>query len=637
MSVPSLSQAQIVVNETFTTGSAAGWTFLGAAALTGNGTTDPVGDGWLRLTPYVGNQAGLAAYTGGTPFTSANGVLVELEYASWGSTLNAGADGLSVFLYDATKDMDGVRPGGSLGYCWGAGGYLGIGLDEWGNFTSTDDFNRCSSVSGDGVGTGRHPQRVVIRGPLRSDGTGNPYVTSVVVSPNVDENSTTRPAIRRRVRFSLVPNGLGGYRVSVAYGYSDASSLADVITLQNFNYVAPSQLRLGFAASTGANINYHEVRNVTIRTPADVRVTKTVDAPQVLRGRNVSYTVVVSNQDINPTDAGNQSPDIIGPTHTPAINDDVPSALESGTVTWTCVASTGSTCPADSGTGSLSGLTNYTLASGGTLTFTITGRVATTNSCGATVVNTASAIFPATSGFADMNPDDNSASASFEVICPTVQIRKISTDGVGTFSFQGSNGIASHVITTVTAGAAAAGNVQTLLEAGTATTITEDEPPAGFVLDSASCSNLGSDGATDGVATFDAGTRTITLDAAATIQANGNPIVCTFTNRIRSADLSLQKTVNGGDSIDASAGSTVDFTIVVRNGGPDDADGAVVADPAVSGLACSAASCSSTDTALAACPGATGAALVSALQTGVAITPFRNGGELSFSLTCTVE
>lgn len=105
---------------------------------------------------------------------------------------------------------------------------------------------------------------------------------------------------------------------------------------------------------------------------------------------------------------------------------------------------------------------------------------------------------------------------------PTVTIRKISLNAVGTFDFTGSNGLAAQSITTSVAGTPASALTQTLTAASVATTITEAIPPAGFSLTGASCTGLGA----GGTATLSG--RTLTLNAAAT--APGSNAVCTFTN-----------------------------------------------------------------------------------------------------------
>ena len=93
-----------------------------------------------------------------------------------------------------------------------------------------------------------------------------------------------------------------------------------------------------------------------------------------------------------------------------------------------------------------------------------------------------------------------------------------------TFSFTGTNGIASQTLTTTASGTPVEGAVQTLTTVGQQTTITESGPPAGYTLTDASCTGL----PTNGTATLNQATRTLTLNAAAT--AAGAELVCTFTN-----------------------------------------------------------------------------------------------------------
>src|SRR5262249_30262834 len=103
---------------------------------------------------------------------------------------------------------------------------------------------------------------------------------------------------------------------------------------------------------------------------------------------------------------------------------------------------------------------------------------------------------------------------------PTVTVTKVSTGGVGQFSFSGTHGIAAHDITTVTPGVGVAGTTQTLTAASTSTDVTESALPAGFVLTNINCTGLGA----GGTATPDINNKTVTLDAAAT--APGAVISC---------------------------------------------------------------------------------------------------------------
>ncbi len=124
----------------------------------------------------------------------------------------------------------------------------------------------------------------------------------------------------------------------------------------------------------------------------------------------------------------------------------------------------------------------------------------------------------------------------------------------------------------------------------------------------------------------------------------GDDLTCTLTNtRNNQADLRVTKTntpgVNG--EVDQAAdtvvsGAAANYSIVVTNLGPDAADGSVLGDPVPTGLTCTTASCTAAGGA--ACPVATGAALVAALQgAGATIPTLPNGGSVTVTLTCTVQ
>ncbi|WP_408952307.1 DUF6923 family protein [Lysobacter sp. Hz 25] len=424
------AQAQFKVAQAFTNSTAPGWTILGTNnALTnndsgiltggygliadGNSTNDANGSGWLRLTTDQGTQIGNALFTGGT-LPSSNGVIVEFDYVIWGGN---GADGISFFLYDATQSMVGALPGAGLGYCDGLGGYLGIGLDEFGNFSGQAPgvAGGCSPLSGSPGGAGA--DNVVVRGPLSDN---NRFISRTLLSGGIDVPTVTVRPAADRARIVLMPNGSGGYRVSVGVG-QNGGAVTTVLSELNFPYTAPSNLRMGFGGATGGLNNIHEVRELTAAAPADIAVTKTVSATPLFRGQPMSYTVTIANTDINITDPGNQAPSIDA-ANAPDITDTLPASVTGAT--WTCSATAGSTCPAASGSGNLAFTGGYTLAPGGVLTFTISGTVAAAATCGASVPNTASANFSATDGFSDIDPTDNSATANFTVACADLAITK---------------------------------------------------------------------------------------------------------------------------------------------------------------------------------------------------------------------
>lgn len=113
--------------------------------------------------------------------------------------------------------------------------------------------------------------------------------------------------------------------------------------------------------------------------------------------------------------------------------------------------------------------------------------------------------------------------------------------------------------------------------------------------------------------------------------SGGDDIECTITNRVPEADLAIVKTADPGEVV---SGEEVVYTLLVSNGGPDAADGAIVRDPAVDGMTCTAVECGGA-TGGAVCPAVSVAALQS--SDGVAIMTFPADSSLTISLTCTAD
>ncbi|ALN59687.1 hypothetical protein GLE_4346 [Lysobacter enzymogenes] len=439
------AQAQFKVSSTFRNNTEAGWTITGtnpgtnrSGILTGgygaipNNVNDANGSGWLRLTTNLNNHQGQALYTGGS-FPSTQGVTVEFDYVNWGGN---GADGTTFFLYDATGTMGG-NPGGSLGYCGGNGAYLGLGLDEFGNFSGQlpGVTGGCPSTSGS---PGSQSDRLVLRGPA-SDSYR--WLANAAVSGGIDSPSVTTRPTSNHLMVALIPNTpQPGYTVTVSQGPTGGTQTV-LLNNVNFNYPAPANLRMGYAASTGGLNNIHEIRNMLASVPADVGIVKTVSAPRIRRGQPVTYTLAVSNNDINPVVAGNQAPTIPG-TDAPDIADSFPAQVTG--VSWSCVASAGSTCPAN-GSGNIAVTGGYSLLPGGTLTFTVTGTLANNATCNSTVTNTATVAFSNSDRFGDINTANNSSSVNFAVDCVNLSVDKTATPasftagGTGTYAIAVAN------------------------------------------------------------------------------------------------------------------------------------------------------------------------------------------------------
>ncbi|MBF4290684.1 MSHA biogenesis protein MshQ, partial [Vibrio anguillarum] len=112
----------------------------------------------MRLTQAVQNQATASTFQRIFP-AAGNRVEVEFDYFAYGGN---GADGVAIVFSDASVTPQVGAFGGPLGFGYKvneqkpgfAGGWLGIGLDEYGNY----------SIEGGGNGPGRRQQAVVLRG-----------------------------------------------------------------------------------------------------------------------------------------------------------------------------------------------------------------------------------------------------------------------------------------------------------------------------------------------------------------------------------------------------------------------------------------------------------------------------------------
>ena len=364
---PAAARAQFPITETFTGTSAPGWLLLGNAQLTGNGTIDPVGSGWLRLTSALDNEAGSAIYD--TAFASSDGIVITFDYADYGGS---GADGFSVYLIDGTTASPTVgSPGGPLGYagkytfhgstCTTAGsltetapgvtnGYVGIGFDEYGNFSN------CQSGYD---GPGLTPQSVVVRGSGSGATPGFTYLAGAQVSAS-PFNATIDDVPRssaRHVRISVV-NEMITAEVDFGSGYQTVIGQYNLATAPG-QIAIPSTFKLGISASTGASTNYHEIQNLVVAMPVNLALSQSASPSSVAVGDTVTYTITVANDDTNAATGV-------------AIADALPAGLTG--VSWTLSSATGgATATAASGTGALSDTLD--LPRDSSLTFTVIGTV----------------------------------------------------------------------------------------------------------------------------------------------------------------------------------------------------------------------------------------------------------------------
>ncbi|HEX7803242.1 MAG TPA: hypothetical protein VF471_10870 [Pseudoxanthomonas sp.] len=385
---------------------------------------------------------------------------------------------------------------------------------------------------------------------------------------------------------------------------------------------------------------------------ASINLTKNAAAPVAVAGQptqfDVAYTLVVNNPTLLPAN--------YSLTDTPGLDANVNVVSASYTLN-------GGAASALSGGGPWTLQPQWrSLAAGATDTYQLTVRInvnrggtTSNDACAAPSVagsglhNSASAVLQGVPGNTTFN-----ASACRNTPTPVwVSLRKqlsgraVATDQVQVRLLSGGNPNAS-AVTTGSATPASASTGLVVLAAGNTMQFEEavkqngtgaDQAPTNYAT-SLVCTNATAGSAT--VLPSGAGTALATSRQWAEFTpASGDDLDCLITNTPNVAQLQISKTNTPAAGPADQASDTVTqglptiYQIVVRNNGPLSANGAVVSDPAATGLTCTTASCAAAGGA--ACPAVTGAALVTALQNGVTIPTLPVNGTATFTLTCTVN
>jgi MSHA biogenesis protein MshQ len=227
-----------------------------------------VNSGFLRLTNNTGNNAKAATVPGIFP-AAGNYISVEFQQYAYNGT---GADGIAVILSDYSVPAVPGAYGGSLGYAQEtgihdgfAGGWLGVGLDEYGNYQNTNEGRIggqgfiVQSVGARGSGSGQTDYRWLggtgVLSPTIDNRTSTSasygYYYQVVVDARNDPTSTS----------IVVRRDTGG-------GYADLINIPNVYTAataQGFTQApVPTNWQISFTGSTGGSTNIHEISGLRI-------------------------------------------------------------------------------------------------------------------------------------------------------------------------------------------------------------------------------------------------------------------------------------------------------------------------------------------------------------------------------------
>lgn len=226
-----------------------------------NSTLPSVQNGRLRLTQNVTDQATSATFQRLFP-GAGNLVTVEFDQYAYKTFGTSGADGMAVVLSDATLTPQPGAFGGPLGYGFKtgisgfAGGWLGVGLDEYGNYAN----------EGGNYNWGSRPQAVSIRGS-GSGTSGYNYLAGTVsnLSPSVDSGINGNRPHRYRITVDSRTTGSSLAKVERDTGSGYGTLVGPINMVSQAGQAAvPANFLLSLTGSTGSVTNFHEIDNVRI-------------------------------------------------------------------------------------------------------------------------------------------------------------------------------------------------------------------------------------------------------------------------------------------------------------------------------------------------------------------------------------
>ncbi|MEU6858739.1 hypothetical protein AB0B28_07690 [Glycomyces sp. NPDC046736] len=241
--------------------------------------------GYLQLTDAGEYRSGAAILNQALP--NEGGIEVTFAQYQYGGT---GADGISFFLVDGETDLTETGAvGGSLGYAQHGdspgvdGGYLGLGLDAWGNF-SADTEGRGTGCDAEHrapehlqVALNRAPDTVALRGPgqgtegycllattatdekIGEYGGGDIYGTEL---PG-DLRAETLADAKRLVKLKVTDGEHPTVTVDLNFLEGEGWQRALETTMP---FAAPDTFKIGFASATGGATDVHLIRHLRVET-----------------------------------------------------------------------------------------------------------------------------------------------------------------------------------------------------------------------------------------------------------------------------------------------------------------------------------------------------------------------------------
>lgn len=225
----------------------------------------------LRMTNTAGNLATMAKLQRLFP-GAGNRIEVEFEHFAYGGT---GADGIAVTFSDSSVTPAPGAYGGSLGYAQRstpsvvngfAGGWLGVGIDEYGNFSNPTEGRQ--------GGPGFFVDSISIRGS-GSGTTGYTYHAGTgTLTPQVDNNGAASPPHKYRiiVDHSNAVNAFVSVERNTGSGYVTLVAPYDA-KAQAGQAAVPTSWLLSYTGSSGGSTNIHEIDSLRICATSQTAIT----------------------------------------------------------------------------------------------------------------------------------------------------------------------------------------------------------------------------------------------------------------------------------------------------------------------------------------------------------------------------
>jgi MSHA biogenesis protein MshQ len=231
----------------------------------------------LRMTTAGTNQATLVQLKKWFP-GAGNKIVVQFDQYAYGGN---GADGVGVVFSDASVAPAPGANGGSLGYAQKsgvngyAGGWLGVGIDEYGNFPNASEGRvgypgGWSPPVGAAVAAGAYANSVAVRGSGSGTTGYSLLANSGTLSPAIWTSSNTSATLQKfRITIDNT-NNVNAFVTVQRDTTGTGSSFTTVIPTfdargtNSGQAVVPANWLVSFTGGTGGSTNIHELANISI-------------------------------------------------------------------------------------------------------------------------------------------------------------------------------------------------------------------------------------------------------------------------------------------------------------------------------------------------------------------------------------